>query len=236
VAAPVSDTIIYADHNVQTIGCLPETSQMAISHAFSPELKSVRDEHASHSSREYRYRSILVSAMAYGLDIVTYLEKDLLSRVIEDMTSFLPENAERDAIMKHGIFGVQLLSNPEGAYFHLVDFSYFKGMTSGGDILDSSMSLVKQLAQNGIVALPGELIFLSKELLIIRISFALEIQVIVKGLLKLRQFLEGVLQENHTFVNEDRERECTTRRAKFLELVPSAEVATAPKQDDDQSL
>ena len=77
----------------------------------------------------YRYAGLLVKALINGIeDVLDDVTPSMMARMEGDICRAKNCSAEKAwKLLEHGIKGVKVITSPQAGFFHLVDFSRFKG-------------------------------------------------------------------------------------------------------------
>lgn len=204
-----------ANFNLQTIGFVMPTSQLALSVAFSRSENDIliRNLFCENSRNEYNYRFNLMISLVYGKRMCSYFPVIVQQRIGNDIRLY----ASPPGVLDDGIPGLKLLCCPRGAYFNLLDFSFFRLMSFEGRPLESSYQIVEYFCDNiKLLMIPGELMLLTPSKLVTRVSFALEPSVMIQGFSSMAILLRKKLSDHGTWPSE---KECNESYDEYVKML-----------------
>ena len=135
----------------------------------------------------YKYRYDLLKAIIYGLNNVETNTK----KILNDCKKVLGK--KNSLILLEGFKYIKLYNDMEieSGFFALLDFSWYKGKRINGTLINTDIDMFKYLFKNlQIKSIPGSAFMMPEEKIIIRINFAIDINVLLQSLFIVKEKID----------------------------------------------
>lgn len=179
------------DRIFQTFDSLSVLQSSAMSGAFSTDKKiaSERNDYFSYITKEYYERYVFVKSIIEGFDALKESEKILLKKTIKKNKLRFEINKTMD-----GIKDVKIVMEPESGFFILLDLSELIGKSYKGFTIADERTLLQFLYTSGnIKVLTGKAFcWADHNQLIIRVTTALDYQLLLDSFLRFKLSIESV--------------------------------------------
>ena len=179
-----------------TMSHVPTVSQSVLPLGFQNSSDSIQlNEYLSTNVREYQVRLKLLRALIEGIDAIEEIDRQFISEIISaEYHKLRIENSPALEEVFKGLPGVKISTPlPMSGFFALVDFSSYRDSYIGDTKIRFGSDLAEVFGREaGLLSLFDEMMGISGDLLIHRISFSLSREEIVKSMLAICNVLMRV--------------------------------------------
>ena len=198
-------TIIENCYRLQTIGSyfpnIPAIKAIEEYYRFHPRAEKMRKAHLASLARVHQFRGKFMKSLIDGFDSIPGLhhaEKIEMTRLVSKESKISTQEANKN--LTEGIPLIKVLTKPQAGFFHLLDFSAFRGKffhSNTGKVLGPILSeseLAEILKEYKIDVCYGTWMGLNSGELIERVSFAVKTNIIVSAVQRLRELTTKIFE------------------------------------------
>lgn len=171
----------------QTVDSISTLTTNAVTATYNIKYNNYRKKYINNLLKIYKYRYDLLKAIIYGLNNVETNTK----KILNDCKKVLGK--KNSLILLEGFKYIKLYNDMEieSGFFALLDFSWYKGKRINGTLINTDIDMFKYLFKNlQIKSIPGSAFMMPEEKIIIRINFAIDINVLLQSLFIVKEKID----------------------------------------------